>query len=183
MGLATVYGIVKQAGGYIQVQSELDQGSVFKIYWPRVENTQFAPEKTIENVLPQGHEVVLLVEVEPDVRNLLRDYLDEIGYTVLEAATGEEALEVAQQHPASIDVLITDVVLSAMSGKDLADRLAVQQPQMRVLYLSGYSEMDIVAPHQLSDPETNYLQKPFALDVLGRKMRDILDAGEGNEIR
>jgi PAS domain S-box-containing protein len=172
LGLATVYGIVKQNGGYTWVYSELGKGTTFKIYLPAVEGTA---ESTKEEVAKGGgSETLLLVEDEVKVRNLARRMLESEGYKVLEAAGGMEALLVASQHKGPIHMLLTDVVMPVMSGRELAQRLAKLHPQMKILYMSGYTD-DTIVRHGVLESGVTFLQKPFAAEVLARKVRVVLD--------
>jgi two-component system, cell cycle sensor histidine kinase and response regulator CckA len=174
LGLSTVYGIVKQSGGYIFANSEIGQGTTFRIYLPLVEDP-------IEHVSPNhspkaalgGQETVLLVEDEESVRGLVRDTLSSKGYNVLEAGDGEAGLRMAETYHAAIDLLITDVVMPGMGGCELARRLTAVRPQMKVLFLSGYTE-DAVIHQGVLEPGTAFLQKPFTLHVLARKVREVL---------
>jgi PAS domain S-box-containing protein len=176
LGLATVYGIVKQSGGYIWVYSELGQGTTFKIYLPRAEEP-IEPEPA-NNKIPaaslRGTETVLLVEDEESVRKLAAHCLREQGYTVLEASTGAEALELARGHAQTIHLLVTDVVMPGMGGRDLADQLLVARPEARVLYVSGYTGNAIVH-HGILEPGLFLLSKPFRPLELAQKVREVLD--------
>ena len=179
LGLATVYGVVKQSGGHIWVYSEPGQGATFKIYLPRV---QEAPEPLVAaepggvRAAARGSETILLVEDEQIVRSLARRVLSQQGYTVLEAPAGLEALAVSNAHPGDIHLLLTDVVMPGIGGRELARQLAARRPRARVLYLSGYSD-DAIVSHGLLDPGTFFLQKPFTPQALTRKVREVLDAG------
>ncbi|MGE5645208.1 MAG: ATP-binding protein [Acidobacteriota bacterium] len=174
LGLATVYGIVKQNGGDIWVYSEPRRGATFKVYFPQVGEAtdEPAPLKTPDP--DQGAETVLVVEDEPGVRELIGTILKQRGYNVIKAADPLEAIQASQQHPGAIDLLLTDVVMPRMSGRDLAVRLLEQRPTMRVLYLSGYTENAIVH-HGVLDPEVDFLGKPFSQDSLAKKIREVLD--------
>jgi PAS domain S-box-containing protein len=176
LGLSMVYGIVKQSGGYIWVYSEPGKGTTFKIYLPRI-------DEDVESVrlgtpLPkslQGSETILLVEDDEMVLRLARTVLQKNGYNVLEAANAEEALRMAQKHSDNpIHLMVTDVVMSKMNGRELADCLISLRPKMKVLYMSGYTENTIVH-HGVLDPGINYIQKPFTPDALARKVREVLD--------
>ena len=177
LGLAMVYGTVKQSGGFIWVYSEPGRGATFKIYLPRVDAPveSAAPPAPVERP-PRGSETVLLAEDEPAVRAIARQALERQGYTVLAAPSGADALALAAQHGATIHLLLTDVVMPGMSGRDLADRLTAQRPSIRVLYISGYTDNAIVR-HGMLEPGLAYLQKPFRPDALVRKVREVLDAG------
>jgi nitrogen-specific signal transduction histidine kinase/CheY-like chemotaxis protein len=175
LGLSTVYGIVKQSGGYIWVDSEPGQGTTFKIYLPRV----VAPADSVPpdmhwSSLPQGMETVLLVEDEPEVRWLVRDMLRHLGYTVLEARHGIEAQVQSIQHPGPIHLLITDVVMPQMSGREIAERVTSEHPETKVLYMSGYTD-DAVVRHGVQAAHMAFLQKPFTPEALALKVREVLD--------
>ena len=174
LGLSTVYGIVKQSGGYIFTQSEVGRGTTFRIYLPQVEGAAetLGPVKTFQAV-GGGSETVLLVEDEESVRQLVRDTLEAKGYTVIEAENGEAGLRLAEAHSAHIHMVITDVVMPGMGGRELAKRLTELRPQMKVLYLSGYTE-DAIVHQGVLEPGTAFLQKPFTLLTLSRKVREVL---------
>jgi two-component system, cell cycle sensor histidine kinase and response regulator CckA len=177
LGLSTVYGIVKQSGGYIFANSEVGGGSTFRIYLPKVEGE----EPAISTKLPpsadlRGWETVLLVEDEESVRQLVRETLELRGYKVIEAENGEEALRAIHDLVNPIHMLITDVVMPGMSGKDLATELLAGRPGMRVLFLSGYTE-DALVPEGTLDSGKAFLQKPFTLQHLARKVRELLRSG------
>ena len=174
LGLSTVYGIIKQSGGYIFVQSEPSRGTTFRIYLPQVED-QAVPvgHATSSPRAAGGSETVLLVEDEESVRQLVRETLEAKGYKVLEADQGEAALQAAQAHSGPIHLLVTDVVMPGMSGRDLALKLSESHPQTKVLYLSGYTE-DAIVHQGVLDSDTAFLQKPFTLQMLSRKVREVL---------
>jgi PAS domain S-box-containing protein len=176
LGLATVYGIVKQSGGYIWVYSEPRHGTTFKIYLPRIEAD---PEPLAPKAAPvslRGSETVLVVEDEEAVRSLIRTVLETRGYVVIAAEAGEEALRLANAHDGVIHLLVTDVVMPGMSGRDLAQHLAPVRREMKALYLSGYTD-DAIVQHGVLEPGIAFLQKPFMPQELARKVREVLDAG------
>jgi len=175
LGLSTVYGIIKQSGGNIWVYSEPSQGTTFKIYLPRVEKTAtvYKP-KASSPPAPGGTETILLVEDEEAVRTMVSKILRNKGYTVLEAAHSEEAFEISERHEGPIHLMVTDVIMPQMSGPELAERLAPRLPEMKVLYMSGYPDNTIVQ-HGVLEPGTAFLQKPFTLNALESKVREVLD--------
>jgi len=174
LGLATVYGIVKQSGGFIWVYSEPGQGAVFKVYLaPADVRVDARPIGTPERPVQRSWETVLLVEDEEAVRALAGEVLRRQGYAVLEARHGLDALRIAERHTDDIHLMITDVVMPHMSGRDLAERLSVSRPNMKVLFISGYTDQTLV-PHDLT-PGDAFLQKPFAPDVFARTVRSVLD--------
>jgi CheY-like chemotaxis protein len=175
LGLATVYGIVKQSGGFIWARSDLGAGTTFTIHLPRVAEAVVAADAARpEPAALQGTETVLVVEDEPAVRAIARDALRLRGYRVLEAPDGPSAIEVAAEAGRSIDLLVTDVVMPGMSGRVLAERLVAERPGLRVLYMSGYTD-DAIGQHGVLEPGLHYLQKPFAPDTLARRVREVLD--------
>jgi two-component system, cell cycle sensor histidine kinase and response regulator CckA len=176
LGLATVYGIVRQSGGLIRVSSELGIGTVFSIYLPRSQaSTRRANTTTAAQDSPHGCETVLLVEDELAVRQPTREFLARNGYTVLEASNGEEALQVSREYCGTIDLMISDVVMPKMSGPSLAEQLSAERPRMKTVFVSGYAE-NTVLQHGEIDLSTCFLQKPFALRALAKKTREVLDA-------
>jgi signal transduction histidine kinase/CheY-like chemotaxis protein len=174
LGLATVYGIVKQSGGHIWVYSEPGRGTTFKVYLPAVADGVDRAPAGASGEPPHGSETVLLVEDEHQVRQLVRLVLQHHGYTVLEAATPAEALDIATRHDKRIDLLLTDVVMPQMSGRVLADLLAPDRPDMAVLFISGYTATAVVQ-HGVLDAAKAYLQKPFTPAALARAVRHALD--------
>jgi PAS domain S-box-containing protein len=179
LGLATVYGIVKQSGGFIWVYSEPGAGTAFKLYLPRVEEAAapLAPRTVVE---PQrGTETILLVEDEAPVRRVAREVLRRYGYKVLEARRGEEALAICQDHPGVIHLVVTDVVMPGMSGPELVQQLSVLRPGIKVLFASGYPG-EAIAHHGILDQGVAFLQKPFSVAELASKVREVL---EGEAVR
>ncbi len=176
LGLATIYGAVKQSGGSIEVSSEVGMGSSFKISLPRVQGIPDQPKK--ENIftsdMPGGDETILLVEDEHIVRELAIKVLSRLGYNVLHAPDGRQALTVAQEYHNPIHMLLTDVVMPGMNGRQLADKLIAIHPEMKILYTSGYTE-DAVAEHGVIEENLNFLGKPYSPQSLARKIRELLD--------
>ncbi|HKQ62237.1 MAG TPA: PAS domain S-box protein [Candidatus Polarisedimenticolaceae bacterium] len=175
LGLATVYGIVQQGGGHIAVASEPGRGTTFRIYLPRVEEPAATTERPAGAAATlSGKETVILAEDEDGLRTLTRHVLQSCGYTVLEATGGSEALQLCQNHAGPIELLVTDVVMPEMSGRQLAERLQAARPGIKVLYLSGYTE-DAMLRHGVQRAEAAFLQKPFTPGALARKVREVLD--------
>jgi two-component system cell cycle sensor histidine kinase/response regulator CckA len=174
LGLATLYGIVNQSGGNVWVYSEVGHGTTFKIYLPRAVDFSESGETPGFKPTPLGTETVLLVEDEDQVRAILRQILEEQGYHVLSASQGDEALAIAQE-PGDIQLMITDVVMPQMSGRELAERLVAERPTLRVLFMSGYTD-DAIVRHGLLDDNLNFIQKPFDSATVARKVREVLDA-------
>ena len=174
LGLSTVYGIIKQSGGYVFVQSEINRGTVFTIYFPRIDEPSEAVGATpVALAAIGGTETVLLVEDEDSVRQLVRETLESRGYRVLEAANGQDALALAAGHSDPIHLVITDVVMPGLSGHELVQQLQPARPTLKVLYLSGYAQ-DAFPGTAAAEAQKAFLQKPFTLQNLSRKVREVL---------
>ena len=176
LGLSTVYGVVSQAGGEIDVSSEPGCGTTFRIWLPLASGP-------VESVLspgsvPVGHEIILLVEDESNLKNLAQTILRRLGYTVHAAGSAVEALLVWKELDGHIDLLLTDVIMPQMGGGELAHVLREKDPHLKVLFVSGYTH-DRIASHGVLNSETQFLQKPFTAESLGRKVRDVLDVSNG----
>jgi two-component system, cell cycle sensor histidine kinase and response regulator CckA len=181
LGLATVYGVVKQMDGAIRVSSAPARGATFEIYLPRVDDLQ-APDSLPESknaieAAPRGSETILLAEDQDGIRDLVREFLQRKGYTVLFATDGEDALRIANEHKIPVDLLLTDLVMPNVGGRDLAHHLRQLHPRMKVLFMSGYAEPAISGGQDGGAP---VLQKPFLLDALARKIRELLDGGDAD---
>jgi signal transduction histidine kinase/DNA-binding NarL/FixJ family response regulator len=178
LGLSTVYGVVKQSGGFIFVDSQPQRGTAFRAYFPRVDARE--EPAILQDALglprhPRGQETILLVEDEVNLRRLARQYLGTQGYKILEAEDGAAALQIASGHEGAIDLLLTDVIMPGMNGRELARHIAAERPDIRVLYMSGYAE-NAVGEDGTLDAGINLLQKPFSLPALKDKVREVLDS-------
>lgn len=183
LGLATVYGIVKQSGGHIYVYSEVGNGTTFNIYLPRVmeSDSEFIQPEHSEDSLPKGTETILLVEDESAVRAMTKQALEICGYTVLEAGNGHEAIELCENVDCEIKLLMTDVVMPGMGGRELAERFMITYPEMIVLFTSGYTD-DATVRQGVIDLSRNFIQKPFTINALAQKVRSVLDAAVGQTV-
>jgi two-component system, cell cycle sensor histidine kinase and response regulator CckA len=174
LGLSTVYGIVRQSGGWINVQSEVGQGTSFRIYLPRKDACPLPGlEASTTTKTLRGSETVLVVEDQEDVRRLAKTVLTTYGYHVVEAANGAEALVFANEHSGEIDLLLTDVILPGMNGKEVSERLRALNPRLKVLFTSGYPG-DAIARRGIPERDVAYLPKPFSPDSLAAKIREVL---------
>jgi PAS domain S-box-containing protein len=182
LGLATVYGIVKQSGGHIHVYSEPGRGSTFKVYLPRVYEGPERRRAELAGTAPTGSETVLLVEDETPLREMIREVLELNGYRVLAAADPAAAIDAVQSHSGPIGLVVTDVVMPQKSGRDLADELRALRPEARVLYMSGYTDQ-IISEQDVLAPGAFFLAKPFTTEALLRKIRDVLEAPGSSDER
>jgi len=174
LGLAMAYGVVKQSGGSIEVYSEPGMGTSFKIYLPRAEDPAIGAVPNLPKVqTPRGTATILLVEDEAALRALAFEILRERGYQVLESGSSAEALKIAASHPAIIHLLLTDVIMPGMGGRLLAEQLVATRPEMKVLYMSGYTD-DAVMRHGILHEQVNFLRKPFSTTALAQKVWDVL---------
>lgn len=175
LGLSTVYGIVKQSEGYVSAYSEVGVGTTFKVYFPRVDGLpDSGKSRAVKRTRYRGTETVLLVEDEDGVRSLVRQVLQDGGYTVVDARNAGAALLICARHPTEIHLLVSDVVLEDMSGRELVNRLSDARPEMKVLFMSGYTD-DTIIRHGILQEGTAFLQKPFTTEALARKVRAVLD--------
>ncbi len=174
LGLATVYGVVRQSGGHVEAESTPGAGTTFRVYLPRVTEVAEAGAEGADAAPLRGVETVLVVEDDERVRALARKVLEQAGYRVLVAAGGTEALATAESHDGPIDLLMTDVVMPGMSGRTLTRRLTQRHPDLKVLYMSGYSDEDI-AQHGVFEAGTAFIKKPFTPTLLTKKLREVLD--------
>lgn len=173
LGLSTVYGIVEQAGGHITVESEPGNGTTFRVYFPRADEPVSLAETKPAPAPEKGHETILLVEDEEGIRNMTRTYLQGLGYTVLDASNGPEALRISREYDGVIHLLLSDILMPEMRGDELARQIAAARPEILTIFISGYANV-----HEL-DPKYTVMEKPFAFPDLGRLVRETLDNGTG----
>jgi len=174
LGLATVYGIIKQHNGHVWFYSEPDKGTTFKIYLPTAQGEAGRPLVEMPAVVFRGVETILVVDDEPSIRMLVKDILEPLGYRTLDASCGKEALQTIQTAVGQIDLLLTDVILPGMNGRELAREFAAKKPGGKVLFMSGYSD-SIIASHGILEAGTDFIEKPLTRDALLRKIRKMLD--------
>lgn len=175
LGLATVYGIIKQNNGFVEVCSKHGQGTVFNIYIPKyIKIVPDVAEKELKKTPQRGRETILLVEDEPSILKVTQKMLEHQGYLVFPAGNPLEAVRIAQEFNGEIDLLISDVIMPEMNGRDLADKIILIHPKLKILFMSGYTA-DLIAPHGILDEGVNFIEKPFSRDNLNIKVRDVLD--------
>ena len=178
LGLATVYGIVKQSGGYIWVYSEVAQGTVFKVYLPRVVQTTYAAKRPDPDGPPhRGSETILLAEDSAALREIAQEYLQSLGYRVIDAGSGKDALQCSEAFDGEIHMLLTDVVMPEMGGRQLAEAIAVKRPGIKILFTSGYTD-DAIVHQGMLEPGIAFIQKPYRPKALARKVREVLDGAK-----
>lgn len=176
LGLATVYSIVKQSNAYINVQSEIGKGSEFRIYFPRVESEGGADKQQNKTtVMAHGTETILLVDDDYIVRGMLRSFLQSIGYAVIPAHNGAEAIELAKNHEKDIHVLLTDVVMPGINGFELANNMKKSRPEIKVFFMSGYAKPDNI--HKMMSANDNFIEKPICIYTLSVMLRKVLGDG------
>jgi CheY-like chemotaxis protein len=174
LGLSTVYGIVKQSEGYIWCYSEVGVGTTFKVYLPRVDEQASPGRQPAAAPLAPGSETVLLIEDDRSLRDLLCETLEGGGYTVLVSDDGATALKISDQYPGAIHLIVTDVIMPGLTGRQAAETIKSARSEVEILFISGYTN-EAIAKHGVLEPGVNFLSKPFTPDDLLRKVRDVLD--------
>jgi CheY-like chemotaxis protein len=185
LGLAVVYGVVRRNNGHVRIESAPQQGTRVEVYWPRELSRKPLELRQLPGEVPRGSETILLVEDFDHLRLMTRSFLRSQGYTVVEAANGEQGLEVFRQARAegrTVDMVLTDVIMPGMSGADLAQQVLSIEPSTKVLYASGYTG-DLLATYGVSERDAALIEKPFSFESLARKIREILDHSNSHEIR
>jgi PAS domain S-box-containing protein len=182
LGLSTVYGIVRQSGGWIEVRSEVGKGSTFKVYIPRTEDHPVPIQTAATAKALHGDETVLVVEDQDAVRELTKTVLEAYGYHVLEAKNGDEAVAFVERHPAEIHLLLTDVIMPGMNGMDLSRQLRILRPKLKVLFTSGYPA-EVIARRGVLERDVAYLPKPLSPETLAAKVREVLEMPSATEFR
>ncbi len=175
LGLATVYGIVKQSNGFIWVETALDQGTSFTVQFPRIDKPAEAAKPETVGKIPSGHETILLVEDEEQIRRAAVEVLNVLGYQVFEAGSGQQALQLAELYKNPIHLLLTDVIMPRMNGRELAEKVKAIHPETTVLFMSGYTD-DIISKHGVLEKDVHFLNKPFTPSILAMKIREILES-------
>jgi len=178
MGLATVYGVVTQSGGHVEVESTAGRGTTFKVYLPAADALPEEAPSALSAPLPRSSETVLLIEDAGPLREMVQEILEAEGYQVLAAENAQRALELAGAHQGCIALVVTDVVMPGLSGPAVAERLQAVRPGIRVLLMSGYTD-EAIGEHGILDRAMNFIQKPFSAEALLRKVREVLDQGAG----
>jgi CheY-like chemotaxis protein len=182
LGLATVYGTIQQAGGFINVQSQLGQGTTFHVYLPQIEASGDEETEPLAMVSASGSETILLVEDQDQLRALISEVLRRNGYVVLQARHGMEALDLSSNHTDRINLMITDLIMPQMGGRELANVLAPKHPDMKVIYMSGYPN-DAISQQEISSSSLAFIQKPFTPDILVQKVREVLHSSAMTNFR
>lgn len=174
LGLSTVYGIVKQHESQIYVYSEPGKGTTFKIFFPASEKAVSAEPEIIQTSIPKGKETILLAEDDHAISRMIKSYLEPLGYNMLLAENGEDALKLSREHKGKIDLLLTDVIMPRMDGQELANTVHKERPDIKIIFMSGYTD-DVIAHHGVLDPEVNFIQKPITPSKLAQALKDVLD--------
>ncbi len=174
LGLSTVYGIVKQHGSQVYVYSEPGKGTTFKIFFPASDDTVSGEPEMIQTTIPVGKETILLAEDDHAISRMIKSYLEPLGYKMLLAENGQEALMLSRSHNGKIDLLLTDVIMPQMDGQELANAIQQERPDIKIIFMSGYTD-DVIAHHGVLDPDVNFIQKPITPSKLAQALEDVLD--------